>query len=59
MKQYIVVKTIETSYLSSTYVERTFETISDAVVFADLMGKSESRDYVKYHVAKILEEDTK
>lgn len=59
MRQYIVVKTIETSYSSSTYVERTFETISDAQVFADLMGKSESRDYVKYHVAKILEEDAK
>lgn len=57
MKQYIVVKTIGVGNEDSFYVERVFETMSDATTFAALMNKSETRDYVKYHMAKILEED--
>lgn len=57
MKQCIVVKTIGAGNASSFYVERVFETMSDATTFAALMNKSETKDYVKYHVAKILEED--
>lgn len=57
MEQYIVVKTIGVGNTNSFYVERAFETKSDATTFAALMNKSEARDYVKYHVAKIIEED--
>lgn len=57
MKQYIVVKTIEAGNTNSFYVERVFETMSDATTFAALMNKSETKGYVKYRLAETLEED--
>lgn len=55
MKKYIVVKNYEGT---PEYITRAFESLSDAMAFASLMNKSETRNYYKYFVADILTENS-
>ena len=55
MKKYIVVRNYEGT---PECITRAFESLSDAMAFAALMNKSETKKYYEYFVADILTENS-